>query len=171
MVFDINTTYFEERGGYEFAKEFYQEAYNLAVKDDRLSWYWHSKGVGGYGVFDYLTKIENMTFINALELLEGNTTTMQAAPRKQKAPVILKLPEKKNITVNLYKYLCVQRGIDSNIVSTLHDEGKVYENKDGNLVKRIDKTTYHVKAHFKKTGKENMSDKIKRMLHDEASRM
>ena len=39
------------------------------------------------------------------------------------------------------------------------------------LVKRIDKTTYHVKAHFKKTGKENMSDKIKRMLHDEASQM
>jgi len=36
---------------------------------------------------------------------------------------------------------------------------------------RIDKTTYHVKAHFKKTGKENMSDKIKRMLHNEASRM
>ena len=39
------------------------------------------------------------------------------------------------------------------------------------LVKRIDKTTYHVKAHFKKTGKENMSDKIKRMLQDEASRI
>jgi hypothetical protein len=39
------------------------------------------------------------------------------------------------------------------------------------LVKRIDKTTYHVKAHFKKTSKENMSDKIKRMLHDEASQM
>jgi len=33
MIFDINTTYFEERGGYEFAKEFYQEAYNLAVKE------------------------------------------------------------------------------------------------------------------------------------------
>ena len=36
---------------------------------------------------------------------------------------------------------------------------------------RIDKTTYHVKAHFEKTGKENMSDKIKRMLQDEASRI
>ncbi|MCL2821554.1 MAG: plasmid recombination protein, partial [Oscillospiraceae bacterium] len=33
MVFDINTTYFEERGGYNFAKEFYKEAYNLAVKE------------------------------------------------------------------------------------------------------------------------------------------
>jgi hypothetical protein len=33
MVFDINTTYFEERGGYDFATKFYQEAYNLAVKE------------------------------------------------------------------------------------------------------------------------------------------
>ena len=33
MVFDINTSYFEERGGYEFAKKYYEEAYNLAVKE------------------------------------------------------------------------------------------------------------------------------------------
>jgi hypothetical protein len=33
MVFDINTTYFEENGGYEFAKKFYEEAYRLAIKE------------------------------------------------------------------------------------------------------------------------------------------
>jgi flagellar biosynthesis chaperone FliJ len=33
MVFDINTTYFDERGGYEYAKKFYEEAYRLAVKE------------------------------------------------------------------------------------------------------------------------------------------
>lgn len=32
MVLDINTVYFEEHGGYEFAKEFYAEAYRFAVK-------------------------------------------------------------------------------------------------------------------------------------------
>ncbi|MBR5401913.1 MAG: plasmid recombination protein [Treponema sp.] len=33
MVVDINTQYFEEHGGYEFAKEFYAEAYRFAVKE------------------------------------------------------------------------------------------------------------------------------------------
>ena len=33
MVVDINTQYFEEHGGYEFAKEFYAEAYQFAVKE------------------------------------------------------------------------------------------------------------------------------------------
>jgi len=33
MVFDINTTYFDERGGYEYAKSFFEEAYRCAVKE------------------------------------------------------------------------------------------------------------------------------------------
>ena len=32
LIFDVNTEYFERRGGYKFAKDFYTEAYNLAVK-------------------------------------------------------------------------------------------------------------------------------------------
>ena len=32
LIFDVNTEYFERRGGYEFAKEFYTEAYKLAVR-------------------------------------------------------------------------------------------------------------------------------------------
>jgi DNA repair exonuclease SbcCD ATPase subunit len=33
MVLDINTTYFDERGGYEYAKSFFEEAYRCAVKE------------------------------------------------------------------------------------------------------------------------------------------
>ena len=32
IVFDVNTMYFEERGGYEYAKKFYEEAYRFACK-------------------------------------------------------------------------------------------------------------------------------------------
>ena len=31
MIFDVNTDYFEKHGGYEYAKEFYAEAYRFAV--------------------------------------------------------------------------------------------------------------------------------------------
>jgi len=33
FVFDINTSYFEENGGYDFAKKFYEEVYRYAVKE------------------------------------------------------------------------------------------------------------------------------------------
>jgi hypothetical protein len=33
LVFDVNSEYFEQNGGYEFAKTFFKEAYNLAVKE------------------------------------------------------------------------------------------------------------------------------------------
>jgi hypothetical protein len=32
LVFDVNTSYFERNGGYEFAKTFYEEVYRMAVK-------------------------------------------------------------------------------------------------------------------------------------------
>lgn len=33
MVFDVNTEYFERNGGYEYAKDFFAEAYQMAVKE------------------------------------------------------------------------------------------------------------------------------------------
>lgn len=33
LVFDVNTAYFEHNGGYEYAKQFFKEAYQLAVKE------------------------------------------------------------------------------------------------------------------------------------------
>ena len=39
------------------------------------------------------------------------------------------------------------------------------------LVRKIGKTTYRVKIHFSPTARENMSDKIKRMLRNETAKM
>jgi len=33
LVFDVNSAYFESNGGYEYARDFFSEAYNLAVKE------------------------------------------------------------------------------------------------------------------------------------------
>ena len=122
-------TFISKSGGYRC-----EQHPSLAVENNRLSWYWFSKDIGGRGVFDYLIKIEGMDFKTAFESVEGKNTFIQAAPQKEKPPVKLILPEKKGIAINLYKYLCITRGINNYIVNTLHDEGKIYENKDGNLV-------------------------------------
>lgn len=39
------------------------------------------------------------------------------------------------------------------------------------LVKKIGKTTYRIRIHFSTTSRETMSDKIKRMLYNEAGKM
>ena len=84
---------------------------SLAIKDDRLSFYWHSKGIGGHGVLDYLVKVENMAFRQAVEVVTGTTPTtasMQSHFRTSQPdkPKTLILPEKMGIPLRLYDYLC-----------------------------------------------------------------
>jgi len=33
MIFDVNSEYFEQKGGYEYAKSFFEEAYRMAVNE------------------------------------------------------------------------------------------------------------------------------------------
>jgi hypothetical protein len=33
FVFDVNTEYFETHGGYDYAKEFFEDAYQMAIKE------------------------------------------------------------------------------------------------------------------------------------------
>jgi len=112
---------------------------SLAIKSDRLSWFWHSKSIGGYGALDYLTKVENMPFREAVGVVTGTTPpTASPPPRRQTEPPpppkILVLPDKASMPLKLYGYLCSKRGIDSDIVNALMDKGKLYEDRRGNVV-------------------------------------
>lgn len=86
-----------------------QQHTSLAVKNDRLLWYWHSKGVGGHGVLDYLIKIENMPFRKAVEAATG-ITPVTAPLRREETPKTLILPDRTGIPLKLYDYLCRKRG-------------------------------------------------------------
>jgi hypothetical protein len=111
---------------------------SLAVKNDRRSFYWHSRGVGGYGVLDYLMKVENITFRDAVKTVAGSaadTETIAAKPKQEaEQPKALVLPEKGGVPLRLYDYLCCKRGIDSNIVNALIQEEKLYEDSRHNVV-------------------------------------
>jgi hypothetical protein len=135
--------FFEKYKGFTFTQrggEYRCEQHpSLAVKSDRLSWYWHSKGVGGHGVLDYLTKIDNMAFRQAVEVVTGATPTppqhrVNLTRKEAEPPKALVLPEKKGVPIRLYDYLCLKRGIDSDIVNTLIQEEKLYEDRRGNVV-------------------------------------
>ena len=130
--------FFEKHCGFTFVE--YSGAYrcqqhkSLAVKADRRSFYWHSKGVGGFGVLDYLMKVENMPFRQAVETVTSATVNEPHVRITQEHPKALILPEKSSMQLRLYDYLCVKRGIDSEVVNTLIQKEILYEDKRGNIV-------------------------------------
>jgi hypothetical protein len=109
---------------------------SFAVKNDRLSWYWHSKAVGGHGCLDYLIKIENKSFKEAVSII--TSTALAVIPEKPQheavKPKILILPEKKRLSLRVYDYLCNKRCIDMGIVHSLIQKGVLYEDKRSNVV-------------------------------------
>lgn len=109
---------------------------SLVIKNDRLSWYWHSKGVGGYVAVDYLMKAEGSTFRDAMDILQGTVTSFAPAttPPEAKVSRSLILPEKSKTNYRLIAYLCEIRGIDKGIVTALLDEKRLYEDIRGNVV-------------------------------------
>jgi len=112
---------------------------SLAVKADRLSWYWHSRGIGGYGVLDYLMKVEHLPFREAVAAVSGvrqaaaAVVTAMTKDRPEPAKSLI-LPEKAGMPLRLYDYLCLRRGIDGGIVSELIQKGMLYEDRRGNIV-------------------------------------
>lgn len=129
--------FLEQRQGFTFSHR--GDAYrcrqhpSLAVKNDRLSWFWHSRGMGGHGAIDYLMKMEHMPFRGAVEAVSG-ITPPPIPSRREEPPKGLVLPEKAGISLRLYDYLCGQRSIDGDIVNRLIQKGKLYEDRRGNVV-------------------------------------
>jgi hypothetical protein len=56
---------------------------SLSIKADRLTWFWHSRGVGGRGALDFLMKIEGMAFRDAMAKL---ATGEPSAPKLMTEP-------------------------------------------------------------------------------------
>ena len=137
--------FFEKYCGYTFATHggVYRckQHPSLAVKSDRRSWFWHSQNVGGFGPLDYLVKIENMPFRDAVAVVDPLSVTSGPSPSSPKPqavapqpPKTLILPEKAAMPLRLYKYLCNMRGLDSDIVNSLMQKGVLYEDRRGNVV-------------------------------------
>lgn len=131
--------FFSQHNGFTFRKKGGEyrcvEHPSLAVKSDCLSWYWHSKGVGGYGTLDFLIKVEGYSFREAVEQFSDNHAVLSEKPEPNDTTKTLILPEKAGrMYKRLYAYLCKTRGIDGEIISKLIQEKKIYEDKRGNVV-------------------------------------
>lgn len=101
-----------------------------SLKISNGKWYWWSRGIGGVSALDYLIKVRDYSFVEAVEALTGITadwTPPLPAPKKDE-PKVLLLPEKNANADRVTEYL-FGRGIDYSLIQECIDEGIIFESR------------------------------------------
>ena len=100
-----------------------------SLKISNGKWYWFSRGFGGYNALDYLIKVKEVPFMEAVERITGQAAYLpspQAANSKPKQEKILLLPKSYRWATNAYNYLR-SRGIDGDLTDYCLRTGRLYE--------------------------------------------
>ena len=100
-----------------------------SLKISNGKWYWFSRGFGGYNALDYLVKVKDVPFVEAVERISGvaayspPTTTRT---EKAKKPKVLLLPKASRCATHAFNYLR-SRGIDPKLIDYCFQTGRIYE--------------------------------------------
>ena len=121
----------------EVCRNTYTTKSHDSLKISNGLWYWFTKGVGGKSAIDYLIKVRNFTFINAVQTVLGNIKIQapikyrQQEKNKEKH---LKIPIKAINNDRAINYL-LSRGIDKEIIKYCIENKLLYqEEKTNNVV-------------------------------------
>lgn len=98
-----------------------------SLKISNGKWYWFSRGFGGYNALDYLIKVKEVPFMEAVERITGQVAYQprQSQPKPEKPKVLLLPPANPN-TSRVHGYLR-SRGIDSDLIDFCIQTGRLYE--------------------------------------------
>ena len=100
-----------------------------SLKISNGKWMWWSQRIGGYNALDYLIKVKEYSFVEAVETLMGKAAVMPsiAVPKPKKdVPKVLLLPEKSATTDKITEYL-FGRGIEYSIIEYCISKGLIFE--------------------------------------------
>ena len=121
----------------EVCRNTYTTKSHDSLKISNGLWYWFTKGVGGKSAIDYLIKVRNFTFINAVQTVLGNIKTQAPVQYKQQEKnkeKHLKIPVKAINNDRAINYL-LSRGIDKEIIKYCIENKLLYqEEKTNNVV-------------------------------------
>ena len=100
-----------------------------SLKISNGKWCWFSRGIGGYSALDYLIKVKEMPFTQAVETIMGNLSAAPPAfvpaPKMPKEKVLL-LPQANRSATHAVEYLH-HRGIDYELIDFCIQTGRLYE--------------------------------------------
>ena len=100
-----------------------------SLKISNGKWFWWSQGFGGYTALDYLIKVRNYSFMDAVEILTAKELANWTPPPKKEEknePKVLRLPEKYQDSKRVIQYL-FDRGIDYQIIQECIADGVIFE--------------------------------------------
>lgn len=126
-------TYLKNYEPYElvhFSGNTYTTKSHDSLKISNGKWMWWSRGIGGRSALDYLIKVRDYTFIEAVETLaelEGVKTPVSLPAEKQIEKKLI-LPEPCRYQTRLVSYLR-GRGIDGELVDFCLRTERVYESR------------------------------------------
>ena len=102
-----------------------------SLKISNGKWYWWSRGIGGVSALDYLIKVRDYSFVEAVEALTGITADWIPPPQtpKKDEPKVLLLPPKNKDCDRVIQYL-FGRGIDYQLIQECIAEGTIYESSN-----------------------------------------
>lgn len=127
-------TYLKNFEPYElvhFSGNTYTTRTHDSLKISNGKWMWWSRGIGGRSALDYLVKVKEYSFLEAVEILAGHLTisTPIQYPEQKNKEKILMLPKKNDTQEKAKKYL-MNRGIDEEIISYCLEHGLIYESEN-----------------------------------------
>lgn len=100
-----------------------------SLKISNGKWFWYSRGIGGRSALDYLIKVKEIPFTEAVEIIVGQAAVrppvFAPAPKAKKPKVLLPPPACRS-TTNVVNYL-QRRGIDEELIRFCLSTGRLYE--------------------------------------------
>lgn len=107
---------------------------SLVISNNK--WKWFSRNIGG-DTLDFVTKYEEKSFKEAMEILTGEKSKDVVKEYKSHSieteiKEISELPEKADNYKRLFAYLSKTRKIDSSIVQDMINDGRLYQEKSYN---------------------------------------
>lgn len=119
-----------------FSRDTYMTRTHDSLKISNGMWYWFSRGIGGNSALDYLMKVRDYTFIQAVETILGYSNERPPVVYQQQKKIKninVILPKKAMNNDKVIRYL-KGRGLDIDIVKECIDNRLIYQDINGNVV-------------------------------------
>ena len=90
-------------------------------------WNWFSRGIGGDNALEYLMKVRELPFTEAVEIINSKAPVpFTPPPRKAKPEKVLRLPERNETNYRVIRYL-LDRGLHREVIDHCIRTGVLYE--------------------------------------------
>lgn len=126
-------TYLKNYEPYElvhFSGNTYTTRTHDSLKISNGKWMWWSRGIGGRSALDYLIKVRDYTFMEAVQIIAEQAAIQPpiSIPSEKKKEKMLLLPKPYRFQEYAVSYL-QRRGIDTDIIAFCLRTGRIYESE------------------------------------------